>query len=54
MQQDVIPASLGALVAAVVPALPGPTRDEWGGAIVAVVALLVRELAWFLRNRRRS
>jgi len=49
---DSTPMLAGVVAAATLPVLPGPTKDEWAGAVVAVVALLVRELFWFLRNRR--
>lgn len=32
--------------------LPGPTRDEWAGVVFGVLALAVRELVWWLKNRR--
>lgn len=50
---DPLPGVVGTAVATVLPNLPGPTKDEWAGALVAVVALVVRELVWWVRNRRK-
>jgi len=47
-----LPMVAGMVAAAGLPAVPGPTKEEWGGAVVAVVALLVREFFWWLRNRK--
>lgn len=52
MAYDGVPATIASAVLAVTPALPGPTRNEWAVALGGLVALVVRELAWWLRNRR--
>lgn len=51
---DKVPSTIASMVAVSLPAVPGPTKDEWGGAVVAVVALLVREFFWWLRNRKNA
>lgn len=53
MKLDLVPSSIGALVASAVPAVPGPTKNEWGIAIVGLASLLVRELVWWIRNRKK-
>lgn len=57
---DVIPAVTGAAIGSVaapvlaqVGALPGPQQEEWAGAIIGVVMLAIRELVWWLRNRKK-
>lgn len=59
---DILPAALALPVSAVgdvlinqgAPALPGPTQSEWSGLIMAALALAVRELLWWFRNRKGS
>lgn len=51
---DKVPGLMAAAVTTAAPYLPGPTRDEWVGTGMALAALLVRELIWWLRNRGRS
>lgn len=53
MEYDKVPVVLGSLVAGVVPVIPGPTEGEWTATLFGLVALAVRELVWWLRNRRR-
>lgn len=49
---DKIPFVVGTMAAGVAPVLPGPTRSEWAAAGVALVSLAIREIVWWLRNRR--
>lgn len=49
-----IPFLLGAAVTSAAPMLPGPTKSEWGAAAVGILGLLVRELLYFLANRRKG
>lgn len=51
MSYDSVPVVAAAAVLTAAPALPGPTRDEWAGAAFGVLALVVRELVWWIRNR---
>lgn len=51
---DKTPAALAALAVSAVPALPGPSKNEWSIAVVGLVSLLVREAVWWLRNRRKK
>lgn len=49
---DHVPGMVTGALVAVSPALPGPTRDEWVGAAFGLVALAIRELVYWIRNRR--
>lgn len=49
---DKVPFVVGALTAGVLPSVPGPTHNEWGIALVGLGSLLIRELVWWLRNRK--
>lgn len=49
---DKVPALIAALGVTAAPILPGPTRDEWAGTIGGLLALVVRELIYWFRNRR--
>lgn len=49
---DKVPVLMGSLVAAVAPVIPGPSQGEWQSVAMAAIALLVRELVWWFRNRR--
>lgn len=49
---DGVPVVSG-LVTTGVLAQVGPTKEEWSGVVMAVLALVVRELVWWLRNRKQ-
>lgn len=49
---DKVPGMLTAVVTTAAPMLPGPTRDEWVGTGMALAALLLRELIYWIRNRK--
>lgn len=53
-EYDKVPVAVGALVATVVPVVPGPSKSEWSIALVGLVSLAVRELVWWIRNRRKG
>lgn len=54
---DAVPAALTlplVAVADVAANSPGPTESEWSGLLMAALALAVREVLWWLRNRKRG
>lgn len=54
---DIVPSALAlpmAAVADVAIAPSGPSQSEWSGLVMAALALVVRELLWWLRNRKSS
>lgn len=51
MEYDKVPAVVTAAVLGGLPVV-GPSRDEWAAAIGGALALLVREILWWVRNRR--
>lgn len=53
MNHDPVPGLVALAGVTMLPSLPGPTKDEWAGALVGVVALVVREFVWWIRNRKK-
>lgn len=56
MSHDKVPFVSGVVASVVVPGLvpSGPSKTEWAGAVVGLVGLLVRELVWWLRHRKKG
>lgn len=51
---DKVPATVASIVAVAAPTVPGPTKDEWAGMVMALGALVIREVIWWIRNRRKA
>lgn len=50
---DKVPAAVSAVVLGALPVVPGPSKAEWAATLGGLLALGVRELVWWLRNRRK-
>lgn len=53
MRWSALPAFSGVLAAGGLDVV-GPSKEEWMGPVMAVLALVVREVIWWLMNRKRS
>ena len=50
---DKVPFLVASVMSSAAPVLPGPTQDEWTGTVMALVALVIREVVYWWRNRKR-
>lgn len=52
---DKVPALSGLATAVIAPEFipTGPSKSDWSAAIAGVLVLVVREVVWFIRNRKK-
>lgn len=49
-----VPGLVSSVLAVASVEVPGPSKDEWFGALMAVLAVAVREVIWWFMHRRKA